>query len=1330
MKKIAAAFSVSLLAVASLAAVPEIVNKEATFWLDASTLEQAAGTELDSWSDVRGGGYPSLSTYTSTKPQVIEIAEGDLAGKKAVTFFSKGTNCDMQFSARQSIKTAFFVVDLDQIQHAFLLGGAAGGGVETYPFHRGDNGTYLYEHNADLNTVNYWNFGRPVSNPKTTLVPTGYQLITWTWPRGGEVAYACSDRGIGGRIGGKRLCEVVAFSRELNMAERSMVEGYLAAKWWPGLMEANAATLMLGKKGQVHFDASESSSFHFDVDGDATAVSQWDDLSGNNNHFTPGTTYGNNNGIHYGTVGTVAEKPVFDSGAVGSGIDLKLASRITNTRTVFIVTEIDRAENAFWLGDSPNNSYRFHRGGGGVYFNPAHSYIYKYGAVWVNGIKIAKPDVECPEPAGGLSVYTISSSQNCEWSTLGQDRDISNRNGGKRVAELFTFSSELSDEDRIGIEKLLAEKWSPSEEYVDALIANAPVHVDASSASNFNYSGSDIVGWKNQGSGTDLVKPSTLYRDNNARTCNPGSYGYTNGVPAFLMGPHGSYIDMYFTRLTNVRNVFWAMDIVRDKDAFFLADGKNEVIQNAGSYHFHRGYQGSEFGCYSPSGTAATGYRQGPMYCDGEPVSCMWTERPPYGTHVFDVASFENLTASAISADRWCNDRNGGRAISELLILTTPVSGLTRKMIRERIEKKWTRSCGWAGAGDAEWGAGKYRVFNADAAVPAEGATADGVGFTANAELSGGTLTPGVAGLFASEDVEAKISAPLAGKLGVYGPGTIALQRKIETLDEISIGYGATLSLPPGGVVTGTLSIHDKGRLVLDVSNLAEKEHAVIKFGGVSLLMGGTLYDYVSLSGGGDHFFSVSADGTEIHVNSRDVALTAVWTAAESEDPTNPANWICRNLDGEVVEGLLPSKVTSSVMFNADCDMRTLGNVMFADGVTFDLNGHTVKIAGLADQGYPLSSVANSSESVGAELHVDVAEGLFVTNSTAAISGNVKLVKDGKGTFVAEKVQQTYTGGTDVYGGTFAVSPVQHYSPDRWVLGARGNTTTVHAEGLFRLNSLYGEADADYKFVLDGGTLEGCGNDLSSGWGQFHSITLTDNSKFILNTNTGLRPGGNVRATTLDLGGHTLTVQIAGGKYLFLIDATIKNGTLDVVSGGWLYLNKVYSSATEARDVDIRLGSAVQVWTPTSVRNYEQVYDADQNMGEEALNVYGIFKPAAGHNYFYGCTMQDGSTIDLSGKTGTWSVKSAFSQGRNTVSFADGASVTLNLAGREDLRAIAKSSSPYIVTWAVTEGVAELPPDSAQFQVDDETKQKAFSVRKDGTGLKLVYSCGTVIFLR
>ena len=1315
-----------------MAAAPALVTDEADFWFDASTLEQAAGTELDTWADVRGGNYPSLSAYTSTKPQVIEIADGALAGKKAVTFFTVGTQCDMRFPSTREVKTVFFVVDADQDQFAFLLGGPSDGEApRNYGFHRDPGGTYRYHDN--IASVAYWNDGAPIADPQRTKMPVGYQLITWSWDLSAQVAQMCSDRGIANRIGGKRLCEVVAFARSLDIAERSIVEGYLKAKWWPGsASESTAATLMLGRKAQVHFDAATESSFHFDVEGAAAAVSRWDDLSGNGNDFTPSVAYGSNSGIHYGTVGAVAGKPVFDSGAAGSGIDLALRTRITNTRSVVMVAEVDRGINTFWLGDV--STFRFHRGGGGEFAYSGHGdvHIATRARLWQNGEQVVNPTGQYPELPGGLALYSFVVASNCEWGRLGQDRTSANRNGGKRVAELFAFSGELSDEDRTGIEKLLAEKWSPAEEYVDALIAAAPVHVDASSPGNFNYSGGAIVGWKNMGSGADLVKPSTIYKANNARTCNPGSYGYTNGVPAFLMGPHGSYIDMYFTRMPNVRTVFWAMDIVRDKDAFFLADGKNEVVQNASAYHFHRGYTGGETGCYSPNGTAAPGYRQGPMYCDGGIVPCMWAERPPYGTHVFDVTSFEDLTASSISADRDCNDRNGGRAISELLILTTPVSGLTRKMIRERIEKKWTRSCGWAGAGDAEWGEGKYRVFNSDAAVPAEGAVADGVGFTASAELSGGTLAPGGAGIFASENVEARISAPIAGRLGVYGPGTVALQNKIETLDAISIGYGATLSLPPGGVVTGALSIHDKGRLVLDVSNLAEKEHAVIKFGGVSLLMGGTLYDYVSLSGGGDHFFSVSADGTEIHVNSPNVARSAVWTAAEDEAPSNPANWVCRNLNGDVVEGVLPSVVTTSVVFDADCDLRILGSVRFAEGVTFDLNGHSVKIAGFADQGYSISSVSNASDGATAELHVDVAEGLLLTNSAVAISGNVKLVKEGKGTFVAEKVQQTYTGGTDVAAGTFTVSPQRHYSPVRWVLGARSSTITVRREALFRLNGLYGEADADYKFVLDGGTLEGCGSDLPIDWGQLHSVTLTGDSRFVLNTNTGLVEGGSFKATTLDLGGHTLTVQIGtNGRYFYLKDATIKNGTLDVVSGGWLYLYKQYAAATEARDVDIRVGSALQVFTPVSVRNYEQVYGADNNVGEEALNVYGVFRPAAGHDYFYGCTMQDGSTIDLSGRKGTWSVKSAFSRGRNTVSFADGASVTLKLAGREDLREIAKSSSPYIVTWAVNgEGSAVLPPDGVRFQVDGETRQKAFSVCRDAVGLRLMYSCGTAIYLR
>ena len=53
---------------------PSLVTDEALFWFDASALTETTGTELDSWADVRGGSYPTFTTYTTTKPQVIEIS--------------------------------------------------------------------------------------------------------------------------------------------------------------------------------------------------------------------------------------------------------------------------------------------------------------------------------------------------------------------------------------------------------------------------------------------------------------------------------------------------------------------------------------------------------------------------------------------------------------------------------------------------------------------------------------------------------------------------------------------------------------------------------------------------------------------------------------------------------------------------------------------------------------------------------------------------------------------------------------------------------------------------------------------------------------------------------------------------------------------------------------------------------------------------------------------------------------------------------------------------------------------------------------------------------
>ena len=55
------------------------------------------------------------------------------------------------------------------------------------------------------------------------------------------------------------------------------------------------------------------------------------------------------------------------------------------------------------------------------------------------------------------------------------------------------------------------------------------------------------------------------------------------------------------------------------------------------------------------------------------------------------------------------------------------------------------------------------------------------------------------------------------------------------------------------------------------------------------------------------------------------------------------------------------------------------------------------------------------------ELHVDVADGATETNSTVRFGGNMKLVKEGAGTFLSSVSNQFYTGGTDVRLGRFVV---------------------------------------------------------------------------------------------------------------------------------------------------------------------------------------------------------------------------------------------------------------------------------------------------------------------
>ena len=144
----------------------------------------------------------------------------------------------------------------------------------------------------------------------------------------------------------------------------------------------------------------------------------------------------------------------------------------------------------------------------------------------------------------------------------------------------------------------------------------------------------------------------------------------------------------------------------------------------------------------------------------------------------------------------------------------------------------------------------------------------------------------------------------------------------------------------------------------------------------------------------------------------------------------------------------------------------------------------------------------------------------------------------------------------------------------------------------------------------------------------------------------------------MDLGGNTLSVDIATGKTLHLRGNTITNGTVDVRKGGWLHV----IDAVNARTVDFKVGCALDMGAALSVRDYEAAYSADYNGGTAALNVYGAFRPAT--PYFYGPTLQDGSTLDLSAWPGSWPVASGFTSGNTAIRFADGATVKVKVGAR------------------------------------------------------------------
>ena len=439
---------------------------------------------------------------------------------------------------------------------------------------------------------------------------------------------------------------------------------------------------------------------------------------------------------------------------------------------------------------------------------------------------------------------------------------------------------------------------------------------------------------------------------------------------------------------------------------------------------------------------------------------------------------------------------------------------------------------------------------------------------------------------------------------------------------------------------------------------------------------------------------------------------TAEWNGG---DPALAASWTCKAGDGTVLAGALPDKYTHVLLpagtttMSADADLRPYASVMTAaSGLTVNTAGHKLYVSTLE----PWLACTVTDTVGGGELHVDLAEGMQSYNTQVAFSGKLKFVKEGKGCFVAYKKQQRYTGGSIIAAGYLKYGQTGGNSQNLFMggygstLNESSQTVRIDEGALLDVNGNYWQGYATYN--MNGGTVAGAVTENGRG---MNCVLNLEADSYLLTTGNMRWKGG-----IYNLSGKTLYASIMPNTHFYLSTPLNGSGTLYLTEGGWL---SVTENDLDMRNVDLVANAALNITNThsLSVHDYVARYNGNANDGTGALNVYGTFTPSA-HDVFYGCTMQDGSTIDLSSRTNALPLVSAFTDGgiTNTLKFADGATVFINPG------TLTVNSKTPIVTWE------EKPANigTVKFKWSDPECKRAFVRKNDG-----LYSfCGFMIFVK
>jgi hypothetical protein len=402
--------------------------------------------------------------------------------------------------------------------------------------------------------------------------------------------------------------------------------------------------------------------------------------------------------------------------------------------------------------------------------------------------------------------------------------------------------------------------------------------------------------------------------------------------------------------------------------------------------------------------------------------------------------------------------------------------------------------------------------------------------------------------------------------------------------------------------------------------------------------------------------------------------------------------------------------VSADYSLSADEDWTNCDFVSIASGVTIDLNGHNMTISGLDGSGTVTDSVG------GGELHCAIPAsylgGYQAAITDVTLKGKLTLVKEGPGVLTAIKERQAYTGGTVVNAGTLKYgcgnkSAFEAYPFGQILHKKDQGHITINAGGV--LDPGGAQAWNCHTLIINGGMIS---NTVAGGnmtYGIFNPKT-TVNGDFTFATLE------NYAWTVPDPSGHTVTVDIGVDKTFYVATSVnypiITGGRMNVVRGGNLATFSDKPVDFHMFDLDC-FNAALSLGGTMSVRDYGPQYNGNSGKGNVALDVYGTFTPAS--DYFYGPTMQNGSAIDLSAKTGAWSVTSLLTDGGNaTTKFAAGATVTVILGERKC------KVGDKVISWTTA-------PDST---VSFTSRKATFESRSDGLYITEWKGSGLSIFVR